>query len=54
MISSGSGKRLSRCFENSTRPSTTTSNWLLSPETAAASCFVARLISAARLAARRS
>ena len=54
MISSGSGKRPSRCFENRTRPSITTSNCDRAPSTGCASCCVLPLISAARLAARRS
>lgn len=54
MISSCSGKRPSRCFENTSVPSATTSNWLFSPDTTVAWCVVPSFNSAARLAARRS
>jgi len=54
MISSASGQRPSFCFENTSLPSATTSNWLFSPETGSASWGVRSFNSAARLAARRS
>ncbi len=53
MISSASGQRPFSCFEKSSRPSASTSNWLFFPLTGAAS-YPWRFSSAARLAARSS
>jgi hypothetical protein len=53
MISSCSGKRPSACFEKTSAPFETTSNWLVSPGVTAASNPIP-VSSAARLAARRS
>ena len=54
MISSTSGKRPSFCFEKTSFPSASTSNWLFAPSTISASCSVRFVSAAARLAARRS
>jgi hypothetical protein len=51
-ISPGSGNRPSCFFENTSRPSTTTSNWPPEPLMSFASTFFAFRISAARLEAR--
>ena len=53
-ISSSSGKRPSTCFEKTSFPSATTSNWLFSPGTIPASWSLLALIAAARLVARVS
>jgi hypothetical protein len=52
--SSCSGNRPACLFENTVLPSTTTSNCPDAPASIAAACSVCSLISAARLAARRS